>query len=200
MAADFSNAALRASWDELNVLSISTQVDKLYDDLDRFLRGRYMEIARRAYQDAWGEVISPANASSSDLDPFFLVWLLDRYDPKTEYQYSKEWTRKRDRLKESMISVGLASDAVHIANTQRARQALKRALDVLERQVQQMADTATEEARNRAFEDAGITRLRWRTQEDSRVCATCRDRNNRAYDADALPPKHWNCRCYYVPA
>lgn len=203
MAAEFSNESLRAAWDALNVIAISNRVNRLYEDIDRYVRSRYLYIARRAYEDAWGFVGGvPLSSDELDdrIDPFFLIWMLDRYDPKTEYQYSKEWDRKRDRLKEAMMSVGQASNRVRVANTQRARQALKRALDLLERQVQQMAETATEEGRNQAFRDAGFDRLRWRTQEDSRVCQVCRDRNNRIYDTDALPPKHPRCRCYYVPA
>lgn len=98
------------------------------------------------------------------------------------------------------MAVGQASDRARIANTQAARKALKRALDVLERQVMEMADTVTDDARTEAFRDAGIDEVRWNTQQDERVCSVCHDRDGLIYPVDQLPPKHPRCRCYFTPA
>lgn len=198
MGAEFQNHSLRAAWDDLNVIAITTAVDKLYSTLYEYLIGRYVVIARKAYRDAWDELF-PGERPEDDLDYLFVAKVLDGYDTKMEYKYSSEWQRKRDRLKESMMSVGEASDAARIANTQRARQALKRARDLLERQVLEMADTMTDDARNEAFRDAGVEKVRWNTQQDSRVCRVCRERDGEVYDLDRLPPKHPRCRCYYTP-
>ena len=198
MGAEFQNHALRAAWDSLNVISVTAEVDKLYSTLNEFLIGRYIEIARKVYRDAWDEIF-PGEEPERDLDYLFVAKVLDGYDPKMEYQYSKEWIRKRDRLKEAMMSVAQSSDAVRVANTQRARQALKRARDLLERQVLEMADTMTDDARNEAFRDAGIDRVRWNTQQDSKVCRVCRERDGEVYELDRLPAKHPYCRCYYTP-
>ena len=200
MAAAFQNQSVRAAWDQLNVISISTEVNRLYREIDLRLRRGYLEIGRRAYRDAWADVVGHEEEPEYDLDEPYVAMLLDRFDPKTEYQYSREWDRKRDRLKESMMAVGQATDRLHIANTQAARKALKRALHVLEDQVREMVDTVTDEARNEAFEDAGIERVRWNTHGDERVCQICRERDQRVYRIDRLPTKHRRCRCWYSPA
>lgn len=198
MGVEFQNHALRAAWDEINVIKISSSVDTLYESLYEFIRGRYLVIARKAYKDAWDDVLSNEKPTR-DLDYLFVAKVLDGYDTKMEYQYSKEWLRKRDRLKEAMISVGVASDTARVANSQRARQALKRALDLLERQVLEMADTMTDEARNQAFQDAGFDQVRWNTQRDAKVCRSCAERDGDVYNIDHLPSKHPHCRCYYTP-
>ena len=196
--AAFNNQQLRATWDELNVISVTTQVNRLYGELDVYLRGRYLQIAKKAYRDAWDEVVLDREPDHEP-DEVFVGRMMDRYDPKTEYQYSREWERKRDRLKEAMLAVGLASDAVRLANTQKAREVLKRALKLLERQVREMADTTTDEARTKAFEDAGIELVQWNTQRDGKVCRTCQERDGQVYGIDDLPPKHPHCRCWYSP-
>lgn len=198
MGAEFQNYALRAAWDSMNVIAITTEVDKMYSTLNEYLIDRYLHIARKAYRDAWDELF-PGQEPENELDIVYVAVLADRYDPKMEYQYSKEWIRKRDRLKEAIISVGQSSDALRVANTQRARQALARARNLLERQVLEMADTVTDESRNEAFRDAGIERVRWNTQQDAKVCRTCQERDGQVYDIDDLPPKHPYCRCWYSP-
>jgi len=193
--AAFSNQQLRAAWDELNVISVTTQVNRLYGELDTYLRGRYLRIARKAYRDAWGEVVH-GREPDHEPDEVFVGRMMDRYDPKTEYQYSREWERKRDRLKEAMLAAGFASDAVRMANTQKAREVLKRALRLLERQVQEMADSTTDEARTQAFEDAGIEEVRWNTQQDNKVCLECAARDGLVYPVRNVPGKHPRCRCF----
>lgn len=190
MAAEFSNMALVADWDALNVISVTSKVDELYSRLYDYLKVHYLNIARRAYKDAW--VGKPED--EEEVDDLFIIALLDRYDPKTEYQYSHEWGRKRDRLKEAVMST---SDVA--PNSQMLREVIRRALKLLERQVGWMGDTVTDEARNKAFEDAGVEKVRWNTQEDERVCSVCRERNYKVYEIRHLPAKHPNCRCYFTP-
>lgn len=190
VGAEFQNRSLRAVWDGLNVIA---QVDNLYSNLYQFTISRYIQIARRAYRDAWDEMF-PGQKPEDDLDYLFVAKVLDGYDTKMEYKYSSEWQRKSDRLKEALMSIGESTP-----NSQRAREALKKARDLLERQVSEMADTMTDEARSEAFRDAGIERVRWNTQQDSRVCHVCRERSGMIYEIDRIPPKHPHCRCWYTP-
>ena len=196
MAAEFQREAARADWDELNVIS---KVDLLYDRIDQYLRPRYLRIARRAYREAWKEFVPGQESDEERLDPVYVATLLDGYDKKTQYKYSSEWERKRDRLKEALLSMRDVSGRMSGGNSQEAREALRRSLDLLMRQVRQMADTMTDEARNQAFEDAGYDEVIWHIQEDTKVCKTCRARNGQAYPIDKLPAKHPNCRCWYSP-
>lgn len=60
----------------------------------------------------------------------------------------------------------------------------------------------------RRWTDAGVQRFRWRTQNDSRVCSTCRGLNNKEGDLAIgidyrgkiyKPPAHVGCRCFSAP-
>ena len=65
-------------------------------------------------------------------------------------------------------------------------------------QTAQYADIVTDAAVIQAFVDAGISKVRWITQEDEKVCKTCRERNGKVYPITELPEKpHWRCRCYF---
>ena len=194
VGAEFQNGALRAAWDDLNVISITTQVNELYSRLYEYMLGRYVRIAKRAYRDAWDELY-PGEKPGRDLDYLFVAMVLDGYDDKTEYKYSSEWQRKRDRLNEALLSIGPEGTA----NGQRAREAFQRARRLLERQIMDMADTMTDDARNEAFRDAGVDEVQWNTQRDTKVCHECRERDGEVYTLDRLPPKHPHCRCYYTP-
>lgn len=198
MRAEFQNASIRAAWDELNVTSIRIAVNTLYQELDTYLRGEYLWIAEETYKAAEKE--TQVESEENRPDAIFIIGLLDMFDRKTQYQYSREWERKRDRLVESMMAVGEAANTERVANSQDARVALKRALDVLERQVREMVDTVTDESRAKAFRDAGIQMVEWRSQEDPKVCVECQLRNRKIYRVDRLPRKHPRCRCYLVPA
>ena len=196
----FQNTALTAQWDELNVLRT---VSDLYQRIDDFSREEYMTIARKAYADARDEILAllpEKEGSFTDLDTLFLINIYTRYDRKTEYRYDHEWERKRDRLAESMMAVIQAQDAAKISNTNEIRVALQRALNLMERQMRQMADTMTDEARNQAFADAGVDQVMWNTQRDAGVCPGCQARDGQIYPLYAVPGKHRGCRCYLTPA
>lgn len=196
----FQFTALTAHWDELNVLRT---VSDLYERIDDFTRKEYLNIARKAYADAQDEILAllpEKEGRFSDLDMLFLTNLYTRYDHKTEYRYDREWERKRDRLAESMMAVIQAQDAARISNTNEIRVALQRALNLMEKQMRQMADTVTDEARNRAFEDAGVDQVMWNSQHDNKVCSECDERDGQIYPIHAVPGKHRGCRCYLTPA
>lgn len=58
-------------------------------------------------------------------------------------------------------------------------------------------DRITDEAVLKAFRDAGVKRVRWKTAGDEKVCETCGPRDGKVYDIDKVPPKpHVNCRCF----
>ena len=63
------------------------------------------------------------------------------------------------------------------------------------------ADLVADEATLQAFKDAGVKRVRWRTEEDEKVCKYCRPLDGKVFDIDKVPPKqHWGCRCWFEPA
>lgn len=186
------NMAVRADWDELNVIN---EVRGIYDDVAQQAEREFLTVAQKAYEDAEKEVPTPPPFWQTPT-AMFVTALLLAYDDKTQYVFRHEWDRKRARLTEGLIAV---NDDSAPFNSMATRGLLHRALRLLEGQLRQMADTVTDSARAKAFDDAGVDRVRWITQRDERVCKICRPRDNEVYPLDAVPPKHHNCRCYLIP-
>lgn len=188
----FSNAkGSMTSLDELNVISSGK---KLYSQLEEEAEEFYMAISRKAYDDTAIELEDLFEIGYAWMSPGKRAWLdtiLTGYDPVTGYVYEHEVDRKRSRTTEAVIS---AQDAGSKAV------ALDKALRYWGDMVQQYGVTVADEARLKAFRDAGIKRVRWVTVPDERRCEECRERHGTIYDIDKVPPKpHWGCRCYLVP-
>lgn len=167
-------------FDELNVLET---VRGLYDDLAADNQAIYLELAGESYQQAEPHGEDKPSAA-------WLLALLLAYDPVTKYVYQHELERKRARLAEALISVGKAQ--------RKQNEEWRRALSLWSQQTAQYADIVTDAAVIKAFMDAGITKVRWITQEDEKVCKICRERSGKVYPITELPEKpHWRCRCYF---
>lgn len=174
-------------FDELNVMDTRKAVNAMYKAIYAVIQREYRKIAVAAYKDAGGE--------EDDFDPYEFVYaILGAYDPLSDFVYTREYTRKRDRLFEAIIATQTGN--------QEMRKVLKRNMDVLANQVRQYADNTTIQARIRAFRDLGIRYVRWVTEADEKVCSVCAPRNGVIYRIDDLPeiPAHWHCRCVIVPA
>lgn len=186
MSREFQRFAI-LPFDRLNILDVRKRVNDMYERMDEVIMREYSAIARKAYRDAAIE----ASISDDDFDPYEFVWaMLKAYDPLSDFVYTREYTRKRDRMFESVIATELGN--------QEMRRNLRRGLDVLANQVRQYADNITVRARIRAFEKAGVRYVRWVTEKDEKVCKECAPRNNVIYPIDEFPmlPAHWHCRCH----
>ena len=186
-----------AKWDELNVISA---VNDIYSDIENQAEQQYLEIAQRAYKEASREIIAvvPEKKNRFTLPQMaFVLALLGSYDTKTEYVYRHEIDRKKGRLSESLIAINQGQD---VFNSNATRDAVRRAVVLMEGQLRNMADTVTDEARRQAFADAGVDEVRWVTQHDEKVCKVCRPRDGVKYKLYEVPAKHRNCRCYLVAA
>ena len=184
-----------ARWDELNVLSV---VNEIYSEVEEEAERQYLDIAQRAYKEASREIIAVFPEKKDRFKPLqmlFIAGLLGSYDTKTEYVYRHEVGRKKARLTESLIAINQGQD---ILNSQATREALRKAIGLMERQMRNMADTATDEARREAYSDAGMEKVMWITQGDEKVCKVCRPRDRVVYPVFDVPAKHPNCRCYLV--
>ena len=184
-------------WDEVNVISA---VNEVYSEVEQEAEARYLDIAQRAYKDASRQIIAimPERKNRFTLPTaLFIAGLLTSYDTKTEYVYSHEADRKRSRLSEALIAINSGQD---VFNSNATREALRRAIVLMEGQLRNMADTVTDEARRQAFADAGVDEVIWVTQHDEKVCKVCRPRDGVKYKLFNVPAKHRNCRCYLVAA
>lgn len=197
--AEFQNLAVTADWDELRITGTQETVNALYERLEEMCEEEYLYIAKRAYREAKKEVKIEGDVPNREPDELFIFALLTAYDAKTQYRYDREWQRKRDRLTESLIAVTQKAERMRQTNTLEVRTALQRALNLAEKQMLNMAETVTDEARTQAFDDLGIEKVKWNTQLDGKVCAECRARNGQVYPIYQVPGKHPRCRCYLTP-
>lgn len=186
MNREFQTLGTEIGFDELNVMETRRRVNAMYARMDAMIRREYRKVARRAYMDAIDEAGAVAGAFDADA---FVVGALKAYDSVSDFVYDREWTRKRDRLFESIIATERGN--------QEMRRNLKRGLDVLANQVRQYADNITAKARVYAFKQAGADVLVWITEKDDRVCSVCAPRDEQFYPIEMLPPypAHYHCRC-----
>lgn len=184
MGREFQNMSVSLRFDELNVIEVKKEVGAMYTRINRAVKRQFRMVARKVFEDTEKEL---GVAHTEFASGAFILALFKRYDPVTKYVYTSEWARKRDRLVESIM----ASDGRH-----ELRQALKRALDLMALQVRQYADNLTDEARHEVFVRAGVDEVKWNTQHDGKVCRECADRDGMIFPIDAVPDKHYRCRCY----
>ena len=186
MSREFQNFGTTIGFEELNVLETRRRVNAMYKRMDGVIRREYRKIARKAYREACDD----ANYRTDGFDEAeFVEGVLRAYDSVSDFVYTREWIRKRDRLFESIIATERGN--------QEMRRNLKRGLDVLANQVRQYADNITAQARLLAFKRAGADVLVWITEDDEKVCSVCRPRHEQFYPIEMLPdwPAHWHCRC-----
>lgn len=170
-----------AGFDELNIIKTVTA---LYKGLDGDNQKAFLDLAVMVYEDT-----DPHGDLEDEEDELMGLWLmsevLDQPDPVTGYTYTREVERKRDRAIESITA------------STRKRQEFQKALRYWSRQTTQYTDIVTDEARLKAFRDAGVKKVRWRTEDDEKVCEVCGPRDGKVYDIDKVPSKpHLNCRCW----
>ena len=168
------------SFDELNVIKT---VKTLYRDLAADNKKAFTDLAIMVYEDAADRELD------DEEDELMALWLmsevLDKPNPVTGYIYTNEVQRKRDRATES-INAGT-----------KKRQEFQKALRLWSRQTASYCDIVTDEATLKAFKDTGVKKVRWKTEEDEKVCSTCGPRDGKVYDIDKVPAKpHPNCRCW----
>lgn len=162
-------------FDELNVLGICKT---LYAALESDNFKTFLELAIKKYR-------STEPHGNEEPDDEWIMEYLEEYDPVTKYVYKNEVERKRDRLAEAVN-----------ASTEKAKE-FTRGLGYWVQMTAHYVDDVSDTATIKAFKDAGVTVVRWNSQEDGKVCKECRDRDGIEYPIDDIPPKpHWGCRCY----
>ena len=172
-------------FDELNII---TSVKKTYQKCLEMAKKRYFDIAEHYFYEAYTLASNSKKKPSDDwINNDWLLDMLEEYDPVTLYRFMPEFERKQQRLIEALI-------ASHKKNAE-----VDKALRFWALQSNQYADKVTDEATLRGYEAAGIKKIRWVTEKDSRVCPICKKRNMKVFDIDKIPEKHYHCRCYFLP-
>ena len=165
------------------IYTIQAAVNACFSAIEREAKECYLRIANDAYKTASGRDTM-----------FTALWIeqfLRGYDPVTKYVFAHEYDRKRARLFETLV----ASKKKDVSKE------LKQAMLNLTVQLKQAADEVTDVATLEGYKASGITRVRWITEQDGRVCLQCRSRHWKTYPVSAVPEKpHVRCRCYQIPA
>lgn len=181
-------------FDELNIPGTDKKTVKLFEMLNREFRRQLIEVMKASYRDTIVE-LAGKNTKHEELPEKFDKKFLDSYDPVTQYVYSREWKRKRERMFESLVSVSVSESVIR---RNQATRVLQRTGNLLKRQMAQAYDDATDKARMQAFADLGIMKVRWVTQKDEKVCDECNEREGMVFNLNNVPPKHYHCRCYLM--
>ena len=68
-------------------------------------------------------------------------------------------------------------------------------------QMRQGCDDMTEIAILDAYKDMGVEKVMYVSQKDEKVCHTCLILDGTVYPIEDAPklPKHYRCRCIYIP-
>lgn len=179
-AAEFHNLSLRFRVDHLNVVSLRRYAKSMYARLEKSDRDMLIAVAMAVYDD-----LSKSDAAK------LVDGVLSAYDPVTEYVYTREVGRKRDRLVESMVA---ARDRHSLS------EAIARAQRLWVAQTKQYADNVVDAAMIKSYRDAGVKKVRWVSVEDAKRCEVCADLDGKIFSINDIPSKqHRNCRCYVVP-
>lgn len=179
--------------DEINVLP---KINETYLTLQTMTMNALLELAQRVYEEFQLKDYSNITPTNQ-----WLAELLADYDETTKYVFTNELERKKERCYESVMSVmaGINGATNNSQRTAQINEQIDIAMRYYCRQISQAAITVTDAAVKKAYTDSGVTRLKWQTEEDERVCTICAERNGKIYPVNRVPSKpHIGCRCEFI--
>lgn len=176
--------------DELNVIKATKET---YNLLESDNISAFTELAKAVYYG-----IIKRKASDYE-DKFWEFWLLqnilNKSNPVTQYTYSNEVKRKQERTAEALSAL-VAAAGKPKGTTKRKE--INKALRYWSLGTTQYCDIVTDQVALKAYKDMGVEYVMWITQDDEKVCDTCRPLDGKIYPIDKVPPKqHYRCRCTY---
>lgn len=163
--------------DELNAMQYAND---MFSELLELTLFWWLKVANKAYGDICGE--------KDHFDRDWIEEYLLEYDPITKYVFTHEVDRKASRFGEMLVATKSISRDVDGS------------LRLWYNMIAQYTISIVDEATEQAYLDSGVTKLRWNTERDERVCKVCQSRDRRIYRIDLYPEKpHYGCRCYPTP-
>lgn len=163
--------------DELNIMN---GVNAAFAEIDPMVKEVLLRIAKGTYKRIRGD-------HEDVIDMMFVLAFMQAYDPITKYVYVSEQDRKRTRLIEALIAT-------------RSPNEVDLAMRIWARQTTQACIEITDKAALKAYEDMGVGRVVWETEQDPRVCEVCENRQGKVYEIAKVPKKpHYHCRCWLRP-
>ena len=176
-------------FDELNVMRT---VKKVYDDSVRIAKRRYRQIAEDAYLEALilagMEREKAEELTEGSITDDWVLDMLEEYDALTLYSFENEVERKKQRTTEAILAA------------QDKTAEVDKALRLWTLQVSQYADNSVFYATVDGYKEAGIKKVRWVSEKDSKVCDTCHELDGKVFEIDKVPmTPHYHCRCILLP-
>lgn len=183
-------------FDELNAPRVTRETIALFDRMMRENKRRFLEAAKKAYDDAVALAIAAGYSDPGEnlVDDAWLVDFLGSYNFVSGYLYESEAERKRLRLAEQMMT------AKEYQSRTQYNDSLRRSANLWWTQTSHYMLDVVDMAVLLAYTTMGVKKVKWNTNIDGRECKTCRERNGEIYPIKEVPPKtHRNCRCYLTP-
>lgn len=186
-------------FDEINSLLLKKLLEDAYEEIESQATYVYLSIAERTYREAF-DLAKQFGYESGTYNPIWLGiitdWLLE-YDLTTGYLFANEVTRKCDRLFEQLMGIFINKKSVNDPSTMLI---YKKAGKYISDQIAEYGDIIAYKAMVKAYRDAGVKKVIWFSEHDSRVCEACLSLSEQEYDIADVPPKpHWGCRCWLLP-
>ena len=174
----------------MNIVGVRKHINKLYKDAYKIIKNEFFGILNSIYEEVYDEAAALGYSGDfEDLDEGWIEEFFDEYNPVTKYVFKNELERKKAYLFESLI-----------ADPKAKLQSYVKAEKSLVKQVKQYGIDLYDAVAKAAFKAAGVKRVQWIAEDDSKTCSVCRELDNQIFDLDKAPPKqHHNCRCYLRP-
>ena len=175
----------------MNITQTRKHIKKLYKTTYDIIQKEYASIISSIYAEIYDEALSFGfEGNPRDLDEEWIEDFFSQYNPVTKYVFSNEMGRKESRLFESVV-----------ASSKEVAQSYRTAERLLVSQIRQSSIDLEDAILILAYTDAGVQKVRWIAEDDSKTCGVCNELDDEIFDIDDVPPKqHLNCRCYLVPA
>lgn len=184
-----------------NMLALFDELNVLYKNIDRYSRSMFVEIVQEAYD-------AEITKKRRRFDEEFLIVILDDPNEYTTVTYSKELERRAERFGEQIaaaVTRTLQSEertnenGVSVPLESELQKMFNKEYNSLALLLDQYEIETVDEAREVAFDDDGVRRVRWVTQLDGRECDYCRSLNGHVFPVKRVPTKpHPRCRCYTI--
>ena len=177
-------------FDELNVTGVRKHIKKLYQKSQTAIQEEFVSIFYALRQEVADEARALGyDGDIEDLDEGWIEDFFDEYSPVTKYVFRNEIERKESYLFEALV-----------ADMATKNQSYKKAEKYLINQIKQGGIEFDDAVTKAVFKKAGVKKVRWIAEDDSKTCGVCRELDNKVFPLEEVPLKqHHNCRCYLVP-
>lgn len=193
---------IRNSTDERSdTLAVFDELNTLYGQINSYSREVFLSILQEAYD---AEVKNRRRRFDED----FLILILDEPDDFTTVTFSRELTRRAERMGEQIaaaINRRLQSEdrtnenGVTIPLETELQTIFDREYNSIALLLDSTSVSTVDTGRKYAFEDDDVRRVRWVTILDGKECDYCRHLNGHIFPINRIPTKpHPHCRCYTI--